>query len=587
MIREYTMIKIAKINMATRKARFLIEGDIDVYLPAAVPELIHLSEWVQEVLDFYVDNKLPVITDQIKMIAPTHLFYNYIKNHKELPEPWVESMYEYLDLMDDFKLMCNTKDTHDKYCNIVKGLDNEEGLRLLKIGVKARLLNDEYKPLPGITLSQLKAYAYAISVIMNLKVRKKWGLCERQWNKRFSHHRMPQNYPSKVLKVMKLFSEVDFTPLFNTNKTLFFKCPYPKSNITRLYEDLWNNGYIDRETTSDKFFGLFGIGNSTKPVNWVREQVLLSYFTELAFKPTNKEIRVIALSRFRVNGKEMNRSSLTMNLRAVRASGNWDNYDPTLITIIKRYNGEEYVKATSKHPTLTLKDFDGVHKLLANELGLKHLKKGVELGLLTDDYKKEPSVTFVKLKVFVFGMSVSMNFTKYKRWYVFNEQFETDFSCVHQDPNNLDEYQYIINAFPDVDFNELFGSNTGTYLKMPSNPDSIPQLYTELLENKYIDGTTSQEQFKDLFGVTKDQPPVNWIQSQRHLSYFMFIIFHNTEQSYLRATVERFTIQGKIPHRGSLATAISSIKREFDWDTYDIKLKKIAKNFSQSIETTH
>ena len=106
-------------------------------------------------------------------------------------------------------------------------------------------------------------------------------------------------------------------------------------------------------------------------------------------------------------------------------------------------------------------------------------------------------------------------------------------------------------------------------------------MYLDLVEGGYIAHYTTLEDFQGIFDASKFAKPVEWIKSQRQLSYFLTEAFTATNKRLVWVkSCCCFRIFGKVPNKECMVSGLGELKRKGVYDTYDPELKNIAKRYN-------
>ncbi len=344
MNRQQIVICLERMNRFSKQLTYWVELGGEFYLPSFDADLNKFGDWAKEVRKFIVQGDCNALMERIVSFPKQDLLLQYLEDHRDpLPKEIFSSLSDYAAtisaLKDDVKEF--KAESKGELCNLVDGLAFKEAADLLQRCVEAGLLTEEYQPMPSTTSGQLKLIAFAVSTILEFKVRKRWAYFEEQWN--HSHNKLSGvSLPIRDAEVMEvvtnLFPEVDFTPLFAPKVYLKFDTPYNTPRIKGLYTDLKRGMYLDESTTFEQFLGIFGKGDDRTPVNWIQEQRKLGFFIRQAFAPNNKDYWKKAVSRFRVNGELPHRGSLQSGYQALVKNNLVDAYCPELMDIANKYN---------------------------------------------------------------------------------------------------------------------------------------------------------------------------------------------------------------------------------------------------------
>lgn len=111
-------------------------------------------------------------------------------------------------------------------------------------------------------------------------------------------------------------------------------------------------------------------------------------------------------------------------------------------------------------------------------------------------------------------------------------------------------------------------------------------LYRDLVKYGYIAPDTGLKTFVGIFNKKTFSKPVEWIKTQRQLSFFVYQAFYKFNKKDLWIKGECcFSINGHTPHKACFVSGYSWIKRAGWLDRYDVRLKAICDKFNH-IENT-
>ena len=212
------------------------------------------------------------------------------------------------------------------------------------------------------------------------------------------------------------------------------------------------------------------------------------------------------------------------------------------------------------------------------------LQRCVDAGILTEEYQPMPTTTSAQLRLIAFAVSTILKFKVRNRWAFFEEQWNhshNKLSGVSLPIRNAEVMEVVINLFPEVDFSSLFAPKVYLKFDTPYNTAHIKRLYTDLMRGMYLDESTSFEQFLGIFGKGDNRTPVNWIQEQRKLGYFIHQAFAPTNKDFWKKAVSRFRVNGELPHKGSLQSGYQALVRDNLVDGYCPELMEIAGRYKR------
>jgi hypothetical protein len=218
-----------------------------------------------------------------------------------------------------------------------------------------------------------------------------------------------------------------------------------------------------------------------------------------------------------------------------------------------------------------------------NELGAeKEMIEAQNAGFL--DYKFQPleDTSIVQMKTLAYALGNRINVPLRRRWILFSEQWNVSAINSAQIPNPKSEsIQKILNYYKDVDFTDLFCPTDDARFKTYFSARRIKTMFTSLINLGYIDPETKEEQMLAIFGKGEFVKPINWLRELRLLAYFIDTAMAPTNKDFWTATACCFTVNGKVPNRGSLKTALGTVKSKGIYETYASDILNIAQQFNR------
>lgn len=343
MERSKVVINIARINRINKKLNYLLECKDDFYTSALDQEFSSIGLWALEILTFWRECKDPVLTEQIINIGSSANFYKLLLSAK-MPDDVTGAISMYIDTMAELRAEIKQELELSKgaYSMLPKELANELAVELLNRGKEAGFLNGEYQPSETTTNSQLKLIAYAIGKSLNLKPI--WSPFEQLWKKtHLPAAIIPANQLDKIGKIdniMRLYQEVDFSPIINYGKYRNFKTKLTTGELTKIFASLQKKNYIDTVTTIDQWLSICGKGDLSEnidPINWKKTGRELIYFIDKLLGNENSDCYIkITVNCFLINGKRPNDGSMRSGLTNVKSKEyNGSYFYPDIMNVIK------------------------------------------------------------------------------------------------------------------------------------------------------------------------------------------------------------------------------------------------------------
>ena len=225
---------------------------------------------------------------------------------------------------------------------------------------------------------------------------------------------------------------------------------------------------------------------------------------------------------------------------------------------------------------------------LANEQVATLLQRAIRAGLLDEHYQPEPQTKPIQLKVIAYAVSTICRFPN--TYVYFEKQWKREngrrFNTCRVPRYNTELYDTAKVLYPEVDFNEFEPVHKTETFYTPQDEEDIKELYRDLIKYKYIAPDTEIETFAGILDKAKFCKPVEWMKTQRQLSFFVYQAFYKFNKKDLWVKGECcFSIKGHTPHKGCFVSGYSWIKRAGWLDRYDAKLKAICDKFNH-IENT-
>lgn len=336
---------LAHINKRTKQLKSYEDMQKDL-LPSAVSELVpDMVTWCYEVYDYWKEHKSLQLASEIDKIHGTTYFE---ANMEQLSETLVHKQYsilsKYIKILGKLKyeskrfLKVEAKEAQGNP-KLTTELNELHAKPFMLKATRAGFLDGQYQPMPGLTMIQIKALAYALSIKLNLSERKRWVLFEKHWH--LPHLKttpMPFGITKDLEPITAFYSDVDFSDLLVTKKECNFVSPYSSRRIKTMFAMLIKRGYVDPETTEEQMLGAFGRYKMSEPINWIKGLRALAYFVYVALGTTNKDIWIATGCCFTVNHERINRASLKTTLSTIKVKERMQEYAPDILSIALQYN---------------------------------------------------------------------------------------------------------------------------------------------------------------------------------------------------------------------------------------------------------
>lgn len=315
--RQKVVYDIACINKVMKELACCSALRPGSYYPLLEDELANLGEWTAEVYAYIKVDDSAIVGQLVELMYDYPELRQYQERHRSvMPLNVSSSISQAGVLLPKLRRFISNRQCKEKglYLFLEDGLANENAAAFLQRAVDAKLLTNRYQPTRKTSLTELKAIAYAVGTLMHLSPRKKWVFFEKQWScacKDIRHAYIPREKRDKINNVIRLYPEVDFTPLLEPdNKKLYYLCRTTKESRKYLYFALKNGEYISKNTTFQHFCRIFACNTRRKPIQWIAMQCLLGYLVYHAFKRPNDKLWLTTSECFSVNGKKPNACTL-------------------------------------------------------------------------------------------------------------------------------------------------------------------------------------------------------------------------------------------------------------------------------------
>lgn len=235
----------------------------------------------------------------------------------------------------------------------------------------------------------------------------------------------------------------------------------------------------------------------------------------------------------------------------------------------------------------TKKESKGDYHNLVDRLAYKEaadlLQRSVNAGLLTDDYQPMGNTTNAQLKVIAYAVGTCLKLKTREKWPHFEKLWSREnvkLAGVSLPIRNRDKFSFIMELYPEVDFGKLLDPIPHFRFACPYNISRVKKLYQNLLDGRYIESTTTLEQFIGIFEKQKYSSSVNWIREQRQLAYFIYLAFSPSNGNLWKRTESTFLVNRELPHKGCLNNGYSVIFRKGILKTYNKELYDIAARYN-------
>ena len=258
---------------------------------------------------------------------------------------------------------------------------------------------------------------------------------------------------------------------------------------------------------------------------------------------------------------------------------------PDLIAFIRQMHKIEAVVRKVKAENQS--EYPDLIPALANERIVELLQRAVDGGLLDEHYMPMETTTGSQLRVIAYAIATIMEFPKRCKYVYFERQWNRASYRVGGVPLAQSEqgrvkHEYAMSLYPEADFTSLLqvtSDNDTFYCPYPKQ--RIKRMYQDLVEGGYIAHYTTLEDFMGIFDANKFTKPIEWIKSQRQLSYFLIEAFASTNKRlvWVKACC-CFRIFGKVPNKECMVSGLGELKRKGVYDTYEPELMKITKRYN-------
>lgn len=256
----------------------------------------------------------------------------------------------------------------------------------------------------------------------------------------------------------------------------------------------------------------------------------------------------------------------------------------TVVEMLKSYS--EVYKRICKEAK-----FKNLIDELSTDKALEVMQRAVDAGLLTSTFLPDASLSRLQVRILAFALAKIIGLPRKGQYSIFMKQWNLNnndrLGWVYMPEKEHEELNIIKKVFPEVDYMELTKPKVTAFFRIECDDSKILALFMSLLTHGYIDPKTTYDNFKKVFGRgdLTNRKPVNWIKTQRLLSYFIFIAFDNSMYNIWQKAKNCFVVNGKTPNLGALRSGLNKIERESLNESYDPILYGIAKLFSTEFKS--
>ena len=231
--------------------------------------------------------------------------------------------------------------------------------------------------------------------------------------------------------------------------------------------------------------------------------------------------------------------------------------------------------------------YPGLVRALANKKAVQLLKRAIDAKLLNEHFMPEESTSSAQLRVIAFAVGTLLKIPKNQLYVHFEKQWNRPnyrLSTISLPlKHGYEKHRFAMSLYPEVNFEAMsLPSKEIDTFYTDRDQMHIKRLYEDLITHGFIAHYTSLEEFEGIFNTKNYIRPIDWIQEQRLLGYFVQIAFSklNTRNIWNK-TVCCFSIFGNEPHKGSLCSGYTKLVRMNLVDTYNYELKEIAERFNK------
>lgn len=227
------------------------------------------------------------------------------------------------------------------------------------------------------------------------------------------------------------------------------------------------------------------------------------------------------------------------------------------------------------------KGSDGYEYLIpffANEKAEELLKRAVNAGFLTADYKPVPSIPRFQLKLIAICLIEILGLRHRDKWNHFEELWGTNISRVGIPLTKGRAISKVAMLYPEVNlWDKITPKNNKMVLKTDLTEEQARKLFRGLVHYGFLGPRTAPESFLAIMGLS-DFPfhPINWIgNGMNSLLYFVKEVFGETNSDIHRKTCDCFTVNGQTLKYLTLKSRSSYVYRNKSKYDFILILNKI------------
>lgn len=214
---------------------------------------------------------------------------------------------------------------------------------------------------------------------------------------------------------------------------------------------------------------------------------------------------------------------------------------------------------------------------IANNKAVELLNRSVDAGLLNEQYQPTASTTKAQMKLIAYAVSTLCEIKNI--WKPFCELWHYDgIKSVVLPVTKTDNLIFVTQLYSEIDFNEIYHRKKASF-KTKRSKKNLSRIFLRLMDAGYFNKSTQLSQWLYICGFSQNQSePIVWEKGVRKLGYFISHLFGElNKEDIWNITHSNFTINGKHPNKGSLASGNSLIMRTGADKNYDPIILRIIK----------
>ncbi len=231
--RQKAALNLARLNRFFKSINeeIAVLGYINIY--NHIDEFIALEDMRAEIEQYIRKEPDPIFFERVASMGTTEILKDYlegIRHNANMDSGIIKKLLESVESIHGLA-QTYSQELMGKYKGLQPIFANEEAVALFDRSVQAGYLTKEYKPTAMADIEILEFIAFAISKLLNLRMRQKWRPFERQFGFTATDRHLGTLTLSKIgyeksFAIKAIYPEIDFEELITPKKDNYFFASY-------------------------------------------------------------------------------------------------------------------------------------------------------------------------------------------------------------------------------------------------------------------------------------------------------------------------------------------------------------------------